>query len=203
MSESYDYSQRQGVEPISWEDFHGLCRALAEAVAPWQPEIILGVARGGLYPATLISHILQVEFFPIRLTRRVRDVRTYEQPQWRVEPPDEAAGRRVLVVDEISGSGETLSMVRERTLALGAVDVRSAVMYAHTWGTDVPDYIGMISDALLINPWDREIFSEGAFRPHPEYLEALAQQGQDASALPQYTGREFRLAKGGEGASPE
>jgi hypoxanthine phosphoribosyltransferase len=133
MSGSYDYARREGVEHISWEDFHGLCRALAEAVAPWQPEVILGVARGGLYPATLISHILQVELYPIRLTRRVRDIPTFERPQWRVEPPGEVADRRVLVVDEISGSGETLTMVKERALALSAAEC-SAVMYAHTWG---------------------------------------------------------------------
>jgi hypothetical protein len=183
------------VEPISWEDFHGLCRALAEAVAPWEPEIILGVARGGLYPATLISHILQVELYPIRLTRRLRDIPTFERPQWRVEPPDEVAGKRVLVVDEISGSGETLTMVKERILALGALEIRSAVMYAHSWGIDAPDYIGLISDALLINPWDREVFAKGAFRLHPEYLEALRAQGRDASELQVITGRRFKLAK--------
>jgi hypoxanthine phosphoribosyltransferase len=196
MSESYDYSRREGVQHISWEDFHGLCRALAEAVAPWQPEIILGVARGGLYPATLISHILQVELYPIRLTRRVRDVPTFERPQWRVRPPDEVAGRRVLVVDEICSSGETLAMVRERARVLGAEEVRSAVLYSHTWGTGAPDYIGLISDALLINPWDREVFVDGAFRLHPEYVEALGAQGRDASELHVIPGRRFALAKG-------
>lgn len=196
MSENYDYARREGVQPISWRDFHGLCRALAEAAAPWQPEIILGVARGGLYPATLISHVLQVELYPIRLTRRVRDVRTFERPQWRVEPPEEVSGQRVLVVDEISGSGETLTMVKERALALGAAEVRSAVMYAHTWGVDVPDYIGLISDALLINPWDREVFVDGAFRLHPEYVDALAQQGRDAHDLRRISSKRYSLAKG-------
>ena len=196
MGEGIDYSRREGVLPISWQDFHGLCRALAEAVAPWQPEIILGVARGGLYPATLISHILQVELYPIRLTRRVRDIPTFERPQWRVEPPGEVADRRVLVVDEISGSGETLTMVKERALALGAAEVRSAVMYAHTWGTDAPDYIGLISDALLINPWDREVFADGAFRLHPEYVQALRAQGRDAGELQVVPSRRFVLAKG-------
>lgn len=196
VSTSYDYSRREGVEPISWEDFHGICRGLAQAIAPWQPEIILGVARGGLYPATLISHILQVELYPIRLTRRMRDIPTFERPQWRVGPPDEVAGQRVLTVDEISGSGETLTMVKERVLALGAAEVRSAVMYAHSWGADVPDYICLISDALLINPWDREVFTDDVFRLHPEYVQALAAQGRDAAGLQVIPGRRFTLAKG-------
>lgn len=39
------------------------------------------------------------------------------------------------------------------------------------------DAIGLITDALILNPWDREIYRDGAFRFHPEYVEALAQQG--------------------------
>jgi hypothetical protein len=41
----------------------------------------------------------------------------------------------------------------------------------------VPDYIGLVTDELLLNPWDREIFRDGAFRFHPEYVGALEQQG--------------------------
>ena len=39
---------------------------------------------------------------------------------------------RVLIVDEISGTGETIAMVKRKVEALGARAVRSAVLYAHT-----------------------------------------------------------------------
>ena len=53
-------------------------------------------------------------------------------------------------------------------------------LYAHEQGKDVPEYIGIISDALILNPWDREIIQEGTFVFHPEYVHALAQQGMAA-----------------------
>jgi hypoxanthine phosphoribosyltransferase len=193
---AYDYTTRKGIYPISWEDFHGLCKALAKAVAAFRPEIILGIARGGLYPATLLSHMLQVELYPVRVTRRVNDVVTYQKPQWRVEPPPLVSGRRVLIVDEICGSGETIGMVKERAAALGAQEVRSAVLYAHTWGVAVPDYIGLVTDALLLNPWDREILSEGTFQFAPEYVEALRHQGLDADDSLLISATPFDLAKG-------
>jgi hypothetical protein len=34
----YDYSTREGIHPISWEDFHGLCKAPAAAVSSFQIE---------------------------------------------------------------------------------------------------------------------------------------------------------------------
>ncbi|MGD9049466.1 MAG: phosphoribosyltransferase family protein, partial [Anaerolineae bacterium] len=178
MSENpYDYSNRSHVLPISWQDFHGLCKSLVVAVSAYRPEIILPVGRGGYYPGTLIAHLLQVEPYPVRLSRRVGDAVTYQRPRWLVDPPPVVRGRHVLVVDEICSTGETITMVKDRVESMGSRDVKSAVLYAHVKGATVPDYIGLISDALILNPWDREVYREDAFHFHPEYAEALAQQG--------------------------
>ena len=192
---SYDYSTRTGVHPISWENFHGICKALALSVAHFQPEVILPIGRGGYYPGTLLAHLLQVEIYPVRVSRRINDIVTYKEPQWFVPPPAEIAGRRVLVVDEICDSGETILMVKEKCLALGACMVKSAVLYAHTKAVHVPDYVGMITDELLLNPWDREVFRDREFYFNPEYVEALAHQGVEAKAELLIPTRVFRLAK--------
>jgi hypoxanthine phosphoribosyltransferase len=181
-SNPYDYENRVGLLPISWEDFHGLCKGLVVAVSSFQPEIILPIGRAGYYPGTLIAHMLQVELYPVRLSRRVKDVVTYQRPQWLLEPPMTVKNRCVLIVDEICSTGETITMVRQKVTALGAQAVKSAVLYAHNKGASVPDYIGLITDALILNPWDREIWKDGIFQFHPEYVEALEQQGLNADA---------------------
>lgn len=135
----YDYENRKGIYPISWEMFHGLCKGLAAAVAEFEPEIILPVGRAGYYPGTLIAHLLQVEVYPIRLSRRVRDMITYPSPRWILEPPILVQGSRALIVDEICSTGETITMVKEKAAAMGAEAVRSAVLYAHPKGASVPD----------------------------------------------------------------
>jgi hypothetical protein len=191
----YNYSTRKGIQPISWEDFHGLCKALAMAVWRFQPDLILPIGRGGYYPGTLLAHMLQVEVYPVRVSRRMNDKVKYDSPQWILSPPVEIVGKRALIVDEICGSGETIRMVTEKSLAMGAAQVKSAVLYAHTWGTSVPDYIGLITDALILNPWDREIVQEGVFLPHPEYVEALALQGLEAGPGMLIEAPNFELAK--------
>lgn len=193
---SYDYSTRKGILPISWEDFHGICKALALSASRFEPEIILPVGRAGYYPGTLLAHLLQVEIYPVRLSRRVNDVAKYDSPQWIMEPPTAVAQRRVLIVDEISSSGETLLMVKEKAVALSASQVKSAVLYAHTWGSHVPDYIGIITDELLLNPWDREILRDGSFIFHPEYVDALKQQNVEAGSEMLIPARMITLAKG-------
>ena len=192
----YDYSTRKGIRPISWKDFHGLCKALAAAASCFEPEIILPVGRGGNYPGTLISHMLQTEVYPVRLSRRVNDMVKYESPQWILEPPAVVTGKRVLIVDEISSSGETLQMVKTKAESMGAAEVRCAVLYAHTWGVDVPDYIGLVSDELILNPWDREVHRDGKFIFSPEYVDALEQQGIKAGPELLIQSGEYQLAKG-------
>jgi hypoxanthine phosphoribosyltransferase len=77
---SYDYDHRFGVMQLSWEDFGSLAKRLAELLEPYQPQIILGVARAGLFPATAVACSLRCEFYPICLTRRVNDEVLYESP---------------------------------------------------------------------------------------------------------------------------
>jgi uncharacterized protein len=176
-SARYSYAWRRGVLPISWEDYFAICKGLARAVASFQPDSILGIARGGLYPATLLSNMLRSELYTIRITSRFRDVVVYQAPVWLVRPPAVIVDQKVLIVDDICSEGLTLTMAKEEVVQVGAREVRSAVMYAHERAKAVPDYIGIISDALILNPWDREIVQDGTFAPHPEYVDAFKQQG--------------------------
>jgi uncharacterized protein len=191
----YDYSTRKNVLPISWEDFHGLCRALALAVAPYAPEIILPLARGGTYPGAPLAHIMRVEVYSIRLSRRVNDEVVRAAPLWLQEPPAAVAGRLVLIVDEISSTGETLRLARTSVVLRGAAGIRTAVLYAHSWGLPEPGYVGLVSDALIVNPWDREVLVDAAFAVNPEYAAAFAEQGlaPDASFL--IAAGSFKVAK--------
>ena len=192
----YDYKSRTGVHPVSWENFHGLCKGLVVAISPFEPDIILPVGRAGYYPGTLIANMLQVEIYPIRLSRRVKDVVTYQSPQWILEPPTIVKNRRVVIVDEICSTGETITLVKQEVIAMGAQAVKSAVLYAHTRGAAVPDYVGLITDELILNPWDREIWKDGKFQFHPEYAEALRQQGLSADTSYLIPAGILEIAKG-------
>lgn len=154
------------------------------------------IGQAGDYPGTLIAHMLQVDLYPVRLSRRVKDIVTFERPQWLVEPLAAVQDRRVLVVDEISSTGETIMIVKGKVEALGAQAVKSGVLYAHTRGVSVPDYVGLITDALILNPWDREIYKDDGFQFNPEYVEALAQQGLKADRSLLLDAPVIEIAKG-------
>jgi hypoxanthine phosphoribosyltransferase len=177
MVGSYSYDERRGVRDVSWTMFYGLCKGLALAAAPFAPEVVVGLARGGLYPAMQIAHLMRIDIVPARLTRRIRDTVVRADPVWLSRPGAELAAKRVLVVDEICDSGQTLRMARDEVLRVGSAEVRTCVLYAHTRRVDVPDFVGLVTDELVLNPWDREILVDDRFVAHPEYLGAGAAQG--------------------------
>lgn len=174
----YNYESRKGVRLVDWNEFYAICKGLALAVAPYQPEVIVGVAKGGLYAATLLAHFLRVDIVPVHITRRVDDRVVAEAPFWRIRP-DAAliAGKRVLVVDEIAGSGQTVELARAEVERLGAASVAVALACAHSWGIEAAEYIGLISDDFLCLPWGREVAENGEFVIHPEYAQGLRAQG--------------------------
>ena len=73
---------------INWNTLHGLCEELAEKVKHAKFSSVYGVPRGGLVPATIISHYLDIPL---------------------VTELDEHGGvYDVLVVDDIADSGKKI-----------------------------------------------------------------------------------------------
>ena len=173
---SYDYAHRKGIEEISWERFGELSRTLVEQLTDKNIDIVIGIARAGLFPATAVACALRRELYPVRVTRRVNDVVQYESPIWRVDVPSTVAGQRVAVIDEIADTGETLAIVAARALERNARQVWTLSLVAHSWADPKPDFTALTSDALVIFPWDKEVYKDGGWQMHPELVEAIRAQ---------------------------
>jgi uncharacterized protein len=174
----YDYAHRAGVDEISWERFANLSANLAEQLAPEKIEVVIGIARAGLFPATAVALALRCEFYPVRITRRRNDQVTYDHPVWKVGISPEIQGKVVAVIDEMADSGETLALVAGEARRAGAARVVTASLVRHSWANPAPDASALITDALVLFPWDRRVLIDGAWQPHPELEEALRMQGQ-------------------------
>jgi uncharacterized protein len=179
--QSYDYANRTGVEAISWERFAQLTAILAEKLAAEKVEIVVGIARAGLFPATSVACTLRRELYPVRVTRRLNDEVTFQNPIWRVGVPDEVEGKVVAVVDEIADTGETLALVAQAARERRAARVVTTALISHSWADPMPDIVALVSDALILFPWDERVYIDGQWQLHPELVEALRLQRDEAN----------------------
>ena len=154
---------------LSWEMFGELCRALAlKVAASYDPEIIIGVARAGVIPGAVIASILRRDFFSLKITRREGGQVVRQRPSILSAAPRQARGKRVLIVDEITTSGETLRLALAAARDVRPTEVRTATCFARTRGY-APDFYALATDATLIYPWDRKIFEGGGLVVNPRY----------------------------------
>lgn len=148
-------STSHGLRELVAERLDAACRALArEIVRSFEPEIIVGLVKGGAYAGEELAAILGCKFVPLRLHARSRD-HGYRSPAAESQMPAEVAGKRVLVVDDIPGTGETLNAAVEAANRAGAEAVRTATLVARSSGYR-PDFSAIQTDDLVVFPWDYE-----------------------------------------------
>jgi hypothetical protein len=168
-----------GILRLSWDDVMRMCRSLAETIqADYDPDLIIGIGKGGLIPATILASVLRRDLYPVRLSRRRRDIVVLQKPAWMVPLPDDLNGKTVLVVDEISVTGETLREVHKEANRKGARRVRTCTLYVHS-DSYRPTYYALETDALIIQPWDFEVLERGKWIIHPEYEEEIDLRNMD------------------------
>jgi hypoxanthine phosphoribosyltransferase len=148
--------QRSTVKELTWVDFDRAVQEMARAIGKvYKAEAVVGVAHGGVFVGGALSSALGCEFFPVRITRRSRDRGGLSKRQLSGELPAELKGRRVLIVDDVAASGDTLEMATTLALKAGAREVKTAVMVARPEGY-APDFCALSTPAFIVFPWDYE-----------------------------------------------
>jgi uncharacterized protein len=154
--------QRSNVQELTWAAFDRYVQALAREIqAAFKPEAVVGVAHGGVFVGGALGSALGCEFFPVRISRRSRDKGMRKQPRLSGEMPAELKGKRVLVVDDVVSSGDTLALAVELAMKVGAKETRTAVLVARPGGFS-PDHHALETQGLVVFPWDYEEVAEDA-----------------------------------------
>ncbi|TXJ37411.1 phosphoribosyltransferase [Brachyspira pilosicoli] len=127
---------------ISWENIDEAIEVLAKKIeeSKIKYEVIYGLARGGLVPAVMLSHRLKV---PMVLNM---------EEVWRLKVKDKS----VLIVDDISDTGETLKYFYDQKFDIATLFIRE-----HT-SKIRPKYIykSINHDDWLLFPWETKSSSK-------------------------------------------
>lgn len=119
------------------------------ALEDWKPDVVVGVSRGGLTPAVVLSHALGVPMVPIVWSSRDFIANT-------VNANSLVEGyKNILVVDDIVDSGLTVGEL-QAVLGSEGQDVRYAAMFLRYTSDILPDYIGTTinHDAWIEFSWE-------------------------------------------------
>jgi uncharacterized protein len=76
----------------------------------WRPDYVVGLTRGGLVPANLISQYLDVPMETLKVSLR-DDNQAPESNLWMAE--DAYQSKKILIVDDINDTGATLNYIKQ------------------------------------------------------------------------------------------
>ena len=82
-----------------------ICREIGNS--GWRPDYVVGLTRGGLLPAVMISHWFDVPCETLKVA--LRDGGEPESNLWMAE--DAYSGKNILIVDDINDTGATIDWI--------------------------------------------------------------------------------------------
>ncbi len=144
---------------VNWDEAYRLGRKIALDIkaSGFNPDIIIGVSRGGLVPARIVSDFMHN-----------RDLATVKVEHWgtaatlgkaRIKYPLPAAieisGKRILIVDDVADTGETYKVIIKYLQEMAPAEIRTAALHYKTSSSFIPDHWGEKHDAWMwiVYPW--------------------------------------------------
>lgn len=151
-------------EVLTWQDVDQLIDHLTPQFEGAFDAMMM-VTRGGLIPGGLLAEALKLEIiltaavdFPSEMEMDKQKQRLMAWPKFLQFPDDELLrGRRVLVVDDVWGSGRTMTAVKSRITGAAGVAYTCVLHfnpYRSLFGILRPDYFAAITDAHIVYPWE-------------------------------------------------
>ena len=147
-------------ETLDWARYGAAIRELAAMVADdgYRPEMILAIARGGLFAAGSLGYALSVKNI------YVMNIEYYTGVDERLPVPVmlppyvdfvDMEDAKVLIADDVADTGHTLKMVYDHC-AERVGEVRSAVLYEKSHSLVKCEYVWKQTDQWINFPWSTE-----------------------------------------------
>jgi len=140
----------------AYEDFKTDTNKLIKMVSEFKPQVIVGIARGGLTLAHAMSEGMDI--------RDVQSIRTELYDKTSKRDSITISGEcifdkvlKVLVVDDIADSGETLEVVMKiLTSSYAAIEFKSATLFYKETSVYEPHYWLNKADGWIDFFWERD-----------------------------------------------
>ena len=145
-------------ELISWNKFWRLSRNLSFKVkeSGFKPDVIVAIGRGGWIPARVLSDFLNIfNLASIKIEHYYKGARMQKEAIIKHPLNVDIKGMNVLVVDDVSDTGDTLMLAYDHIKAFSPSKVKFAVLQHKQVSSFIPHYYAtkIVKWRWIIYPW--------------------------------------------------
>jgi hypoxanthine phosphoribosyltransferase len=142
----------------SWDAIYEMLVDIALSIkySGFKPHYIVGVSRGGWTPGRVLSDLLEnSRTANIKIEFYVGIGKTVRKPVVTQPLTENIANKNVLVVDDVSDTGESLKVAVDHMVEKGAAIVKTATVYYKPHSIFKPDFFADLTSDWIIFPWER------------------------------------------------
>ncbi len=155
----------QRKEYISWDEVANLVDHLLPQFNQAFTAMVM-ITRGGIIPGGMLAEAMGMQMIFTASVDFPAEMENTHNPQskfltWpkflQFPEAQHLAGHKVLIVDDVWGSGRTITAVRNRVASAGGSPFTCVLHfnpYRNLFGDKRPDYYAATTDAYIIYPWE-------------------------------------------------
>jgi hypoxanthine phosphoribosyltransferase len=146
---------------ISWEDIDHYCYELAKQIKAKSKgyDVIIGVARGGLIPAVILSHLLDISsVMCIGTSSYSKNNIQQKLYNYQNIAPELLFEKRVLIADDLVDSGLTLDTIKNYYKIFADITIDTAVLFKKDCTKFKPDFFvkDVKKETWIVFPYERK-----------------------------------------------
>jgi len=144
---------------LTFEDVYDMVRRTSEAIkaSGYKPNTIVGLARGGWVPARLMCDFLGItDLVSLKVEHWIETGKTKDEASIKYPLTADLKGKRIVVVDDITDTGKSLTASVEHLRRLGPKEIKVAVMQYIPGSECKPDFFAeeVKKWTWFIYPWN-------------------------------------------------
>lgn len=151
MAANIDY------EVPTWNQIYDMLLSQAQKIQrqPYNPDIIISIARGGLIPARILTDLLETPQLATIQIEFYTDInQTRQEPTLKQTLTTTIKGKKTLIVDDIADTGESLKLAKTHLQQQGANEIKTANLYTKPQSITTPDFYEKQTSQWVVFPWD-------------------------------------------------
>lgn len=178
---------------VSWGDIEKWCSSIRQKIIDeFTPDVIVGLSRGGLVPARIMSDYLWI-----------KDLLTVKTEHWGITATTDGKatlrntgnlnvkGRKVLIVDDITDTGQSMKLAYDFIKSNEPEEVRTATLLHINRSEFVPDYYG---DEVSQDNWTWFIWPWNVYEDLANLLSKVLKEKLDVQGIKQLLMEHYDLS---------
>lgn len=141
----------------TWNQIYAMLLSQAQKIQKqnYKPDIIIGIARGGVIPARILIDLLETPQLTTIQIEFYTDInQTQQEPTLKQPLTTKITGKKTLLVDDIADTGKSLELAKIHLKQQGPKEIKTVTLFQKPQSIITPNFYEKQTTNWVVFPWE-------------------------------------------------